>query len=124
MIELVDGRVHWRHPLVRAAVLHLLDVGRQRGLHRALAEAATDAGRHERALWHLSESVLGPDDAVAARMASWASAPCAAARCRPRRGVRAGGPAHHRPGAAYAERTTMTGYAQYTCGRPPRSRPR
>jgi DNA-binding CsgD family transcriptional regulator len=116
VIELVDGKVHWRHPLVRAAVLHLLDVGCQRGLHRALAEAATDAGRHDRALWHLSESVVGPDDAVAARMfdlgmeAMRRGALPAAALALEQSARLTTDP------AAYAERTIMTGYAQYTSG--------
>ena len=70
IITLADGRVRWRHPLVRAAVVRQLDGGRRRRLHRAVAEAASEAGEHERALWHLSESVVGPDDAVAARMAA------------------------------------------------------
>ncbi len=69
VIEIVDQRVAWRHPLVRAAVLHLIDAGGRRELHGALAEAATDAGRHERAVLHLSQSVLGLDDAVAERLA-------------------------------------------------------
>jgi DNA-binding CsgD family transcriptional regulator len=116
VVELVEGKVHWRHPLVRAAVLHLLDVGSQRALHRALAAAATAAGRHDRALWHLSESVVGPDDAVAARMHELAVAAM-------RRGSF--------PAAALAfeqaarlttdlptswDRVLMTGYAQYTAG--------
>lgn len=70
VIEVADQRVSWRHPLVRAAVLHGIDAADRRGLHRALADAATEAGRHERAVLHLSASVLGPDEAVAQRMAA------------------------------------------------------
>jgi DNA-binding CsgD family transcriptional regulator len=69
LVTLTDGRITWRHPLCRAAVLHLIDAGRRRQIHRSLAEAASAAGHHERALWHLSESVIGPDDSVATRMA-------------------------------------------------------
>src|SRR5262245_47611059 len=69
VVSLADGRVEWRHPLLRAGVLHLVDGGERRRLHRALAEAASEAGDPERALWHLSESVIGPDEAVSARMA-------------------------------------------------------
>ncbi|HET6950369.1 MAG TPA: LuxR family transcriptional regulator [Acidimicrobiales bacterium] len=68
VVRIVEGRVTWRHPLMRAAVLHLLDIGRQRELHRALAEAAGEVGQHEAALWHLSESVVGPDHTVAEQM--------------------------------------------------------
>ncbi|HET8620724.1 MAG TPA: AAA family ATPase [Acidimicrobiales bacterium] len=116
VVALGEGRVRWRHPLVRAAVLHLLDVGRQRSLHRALAEAATDAGRHERALWHLSESVLGPDDAVASQMAELGDAAM-------RRGaLPAAAKAFEQAArlttdkAAYWDRLTWMGFNQYTAG--------
>ena len=116
VVELVDGKVHWRHPLVRAAVLHLLDVASQRNLHRALADAAAEAGRHDRALWHLSESVVGPDDAVATRMSELAFAAMrrgsfpAAALAFEQSAKLTTDP------ASFADRTTMTGYAQYTAG--------
>jgi DNA-binding CsgD family transcriptional regulator len=74
VIEVADQRVWWRHPLVRAAVLHGIDVAGRRGLHRALADAATEAGRPERAVLHLSASVLGPDEDVAKRMAELGAA--------------------------------------------------
>ena len=116
VIELVEGKVHWRHPLVRAAVLHLLDVGSQRALHRALADSATAAGRHDRALWHLSESVVGPDDAVAARMHELAVAamrrgsfPAAALAFEQSARLTTDLP-------TYWERMVMTGYALYTAG--------
>ncbi len=116
VVELGDGRVRWRHPLVRAAVLHLLDVGCQRSLHRALAQAAADADRHERALWHLSESVLGPDDAVAAQMAELGDAAM-------RRGALPAAARAFEQAArlttdtpAYYERLTWTAVAQYTAG--------
>jgi DNA-binding CsgD family transcriptional regulator len=74
VIGVADQRVTWRHPLVRAAVLHRIDASDRRRLHRALADAATDAGRHERAVLHLSASVLGPDEDVATRMAELGAA--------------------------------------------------
>jgi len=97
-------------------VLHLLDVGSQRALHRALADAATAAGRHDRALWHLSESVVGPDDAVAARMSELAVAamrrgsfPAAALAFEQSARLTTDLP-------TYWERVAMTGYTQYTAG--------
>ena len=74
VIDVADQRVSWRHPLVRAAVHHMVDPSERRRLHRALGEAATEAGRHDRALWHLSETVLGLDDTVAERLAALGAA--------------------------------------------------
>lgn len=116
VVELGEGRVRWRHPLVRAAVLHLLDVSSQRNLHRALAGAATEAGRHERALWHLSESVFGPDDGVAAQMARLGEAAM-------RRGALPAAAKAFEQAArlttdteAYWDRLIWTAYNQYTAG--------
>jgi DNA-binding CsgD family transcriptional regulator len=74
-VVVITGRnLAWHHPLLRAAVVHQLDRGQRRRVHRALAEAASENGDHERALWHLSESVMGPDEDVAARMAELGTA--------------------------------------------------
>jgi DNA-binding CsgD family transcriptional regulator len=74
VVAITGRNLSWHHPLLRAAVVHQLDRGQRRRVHRALAEAASERGDHERALWHLSESVMGPDDDVAARMAELGTA--------------------------------------------------
>jgi DNA-binding CsgD family transcriptional regulator len=74
LVVVVDGRVRWRHPLLRAAVSAEMTGRERRAVHRALAEVMTQLGRDDRAVWHLSESVAGPDDAVAGRLADAAAA--------------------------------------------------
>jgi DNA-binding CsgD family transcriptional regulator len=73
VVALDTGQVTWRHPLLRSAVYQLSDRPGRRPLHRALADAASAAGLHHQAVWHLSESVVGPDDDVAARLAELAA---------------------------------------------------
>ena len=74
IVTLARGRITWRHPLLRCAAHEALDAGERRRLHGALSRATAAAGRDDQAVWHLSESVTGPDDAVAARLATTAAA--------------------------------------------------
>lgn len=72
-IVLAGGRARWRHPLLRCAAHDEMTAVQRRTVHRALAGATADAGQHDRASWHLAESVTGPDDEVAGRLAATAS---------------------------------------------------
>ncbi|HWM00787.1 MAG TPA: AAA family ATPase [Actinophytocola sp.] len=64
LVRVADGRVEFRHPLVRAAVYGDLAPERRRAVHRAVAGAL---GPHEpdRHAWHLAEATLGQDERVA-----------------------------------------------------------
>jgi len=65
LVAIRDGRVEFRHPLVRSAVYTSADPAERRTVHLAVAGATRD---EDRRAWHLSETVLGTDDVVAARL--------------------------------------------------------
>jgi DNA-binding CsgD family transcriptional regulator len=65
LVKLKDGRVEFRHPLVRSAIYASAEPAQRRAVHLAVANAVQD---DDRRAWHLSETVLGTDDAVAAAL--------------------------------------------------------
>lgn len=62
LLSVADGRVAFRHPLLRSAVLQAESLARQHSAHRALAETVTDPRRRTR---HRAHSIVGPDDRMA-----------------------------------------------------------
>jgi DNA-binding CsgD family transcriptional regulator/tetratricopeptide (TPR) repeat protein len=65
LVRIVDGRVEFRHPLVRSSVYAGAASGTRRTVHQAIAGVLADPDRQ---VWHLSEAVLGSDDEVARRL--------------------------------------------------------
>ncbi len=57
------GRLVFRHPLTRSAVVELSTSDQRRRVHAVLAEQFAD--RPERRAWHLAEAAVGPDQEVA-----------------------------------------------------------
>jgi DNA-binding CsgD family transcriptional regulator len=57
------GRLVFRHPLTRSAIVELSTSGDRRRAHRTLADQLED--QPERQAWHLAEASPGPDEKVA-----------------------------------------------------------
>ncbi len=65
LVTLTDGRVRFRHPLIRAAVYSIADTRERRSAHQAVADVLP-TGDVDRRAWHLSEAIWHPDASVSA----------------------------------------------------------
>ena len=64
----IDGRVRFRHPLVRAAAYRAATAPDRREAHRALAEATDPAADPDRRAWHRAHAAMVPDEDVAGEL--------------------------------------------------------
>ena len=63
LLRIHEGRVRFRHPLVRSGVLQSETLTRRQAAHAALAEVLAD--EPYRRTWHRARSIVGPDDQIA-----------------------------------------------------------
>ncbi|GAA4103997.1 helix-turn-helix transcriptional regulator [Nonomuraea soli] len=69
LVEVADGRIRFRHPLIKAAAYQEAPVAQRAAAHRALAGVLVNEGQADRRAWHLSAATLEPDEEISVILA-------------------------------------------------------
>ena len=121
LINVADGELTFRHPLVRAAAYQCATHHQRLAVHRAFADALTAPDVLDRRAWHLAAATTEPDEAVAAELER------TALRAERRGGAMAVSAAYDRAGRLSvdpelkAQRIAKAALAAYDAGKPDRA---
>ena len=73
LLELAEGRLEFRHPLVRSAIYQTAPASTRRAAHAALADVLSGDWQADRRAWHRAAGAVRPDEQIAAELEAMAS---------------------------------------------------